>query len=163
MNMEKTNALYRESTLLLLETNIDDMNPELFPPLLKELLDQGAKDSWICPIVMKHGRPAVLLSVLCEESKRDALSERIFRETTTLGIRVQRIERLELSRELLPVETNYGQVQMKLGKDLRGELLNASPEFRDCERLGREKGVPRKEIYRAAEAAFRIRKDETKA
>jgi len=134
---------------LLMETNIDDMNPELYPEVEEKLLESGALDVFKTPIQMKKNRPGVRLSVICAEEDRRKLAEIIFRETTTLGIRVHRMEREKLDREKTLVETSAGPVEMKVGY-WKGERVNFSPEFESCKRLAGETGRPVKEIYREA-------------
>ena len=141
---------YVERTLIMLETNIDDMNPELFPPVMNALLRAGALDAWLTPIVMKQGRPAQMLSALCDPEDAPRLVSLLFRETSTLGVRQIPLKRLELMREIVPVETRYGMIGMKVGRDTSGEIVNSAPEFRDCERAAVEQNVPLKTVYSAA-------------
>lgn len=142
----------RELQLALIETNLDDMNPELLGYVMERLLEAGARDVYYTPIVMKKSRPATLVSVLCEPAQVDALSGLLFRETTTLGLRVSTVLRRCLAREWREVQTEYGAVRVKLGL-LDGEVINAAPEYEDCARLAREKGVPAKAVYEAARKA----------
>ena len=101
--------------LLLLETNIDDMNPQIYGYLYDRLFEAGAKDVWTVPIYMKKNRPGQMLSVLVSEDKKDICAGLIFRETTSIGIRVRRIEeRLEADRHIAKVETKYGMVSCKV-------------------------------------------------
>ena len=155
---------YLESDLVVIETNIDDMNPEFFPSVMNSLLESGAKDSWLTPIIMKHGRPAHCLSVLCSTEEIEKLIHLIFSETTTIGVRVLPSRRYELSREFVRVETAYGEVTVKVASDKSGTILNAAPEYRDCEKIARERGVPVKEIYRAAQILYaQVRKDSSQS
>ncbi len=142
----------REQQLALIETNIDDMSAELFGYVMERLLEGGALDVYFTPIVMKKSRPATLISVLCEPPLVDALSEMLFRETTTLGVRVTEVRRRCLDREWREVQTEYGSVRVKIGR-LNDEVLNIAPEYEDCARLAREKGVPVKAVYEAARRA----------
>lgn len=140
--------------VVVLETEIDDMSPQLFGPLTERLLAAGALDVYLTAIQMKKGRPGVLLTVLAEPAKREPLEALLFAETTTLGIRRQEWDRTTLSRESVSVETPYGPVRVKLGR--RGEqVLNAQPEFDDCLRTAEERNVPVKEVWAAALAAWR--------
>jgi hypothetical protein len=142
----------REQGLVLVETNIDDMSAELFGHLMERLLEAGALDVFYTPIVMKKSRPATLVSVLSEPPLVDALSDILFRETTTLGIRYSEVGRRCLDREWREVQTEYGAVRVKIG--LLGDgILNVAPEYEDCARLAREKGVPLKAVYEAARRA----------
>lgn len=140
--------------VVVLETEIDDMSPQLFGPLTERLLAAGALDVYLTAIQMKKGRPGVLLTVLAAPAKREALEALLFTETTTLGIRRQEWDRTTLGRESVSVLTPYGTVQVKLGR--RGEqVLNAQPEFDDCLRAAEQWKVPVKEVWAAALAAWR--------
>lgn len=142
--------------VLVLESEVDDMSPQLLGPLIDRLLAAGAKDAYLTPIHMKKGRPGILISVLADPERREALERLLFHETTTLGVRRQEWERTTLEREQVRVETVFGAVAVKLGR-LEGRVVNAQPEFDDCQRLAAEKGVPVKEVWAAALAAFRQR------
>jgi hypothetical protein len=145
--------------VVVLETEIDDMSPQLFGPLTERLLEAGALDAYLTPIQMKKGRPGVLLTVLVEPARREALEALVFAETTTLGVRRSVWDRTTLERESVTVETAYGKVRVKLGR--RGErVVNAQPEFEDCLRASGERGVPVKEIWAAALAAWRKERSE---
>jgi hypothetical protein len=146
--------------VLVLETEIDDMSPQLFGPLTERLLAAGALDVYLTAIQMKKGRPGVLLTVLSPPAQREALEGLLFAETTTLGIRRQEWDRTTLSRESVDVETPYGSVRVKLGR--RGEqVLNAQPEFDDCQKLAAARRVPVKEVWAAAVAAWRKEQSRT--
>ncbi|RME51340.1 MAG: nickel pincer cofactor biosynthesis protein LarC [Caldilineae bacterium] len=138
--------------LLLLETNIDDMNPELYGPVREHLTAAGALDVWTTAIGMKKGRPGVLLSVLAPAEKEADLARLILQETTTLGVRVHSVRRHTAERALRTVQTVYGPVRVKL-KLLDGQVHAAKPEFDDCLERAREMGVPVQIVYTAAEAA----------
>ncbi|MEA2557663.1 MAG: pyridinium-3,5-bisthiocarboxylic acid mononucleotide nickel chelatase [Actinomycetota bacterium] len=133
----------------LLETNIDDLNPELYPYVLERLFEGGAQDAWLTPIVMKKGRPAVTVSVLCSPARAEALRQVLFRETGTLGVRASTVEKAALERGSLEVRTGFGDVRVKLGV-LEGVVVTASPEFEDCVKLAREAGVPARDVYEQA-------------
>ncbi len=138
--------------VVLLETNLDDMNPELFDHIMQTLFEAGALDVFLQTFQGKKNRPGVLLSVLCHPHQTQHLSRIIFAETTTLGIRYKTMDRLCLDRESARVETPHGQLRIKVAK-LGGEVVNLSPEYEDCRRLALETGKPLKEVYAAAEAA----------
>lgn len=138
-----------EGCELIMETNIDDMNPEFYPVVEEKLLDAGAHDVFDSPVNMKKNRPGVKLTVICNEKDRAKLSEIIFRETTTLGIRIQEISRKKLDREFTTVETDLGKVEVKVGY-LNGEPVTCSPEFESCRDLAEEKGLPVKKVYQDA-------------
>jgi hypothetical protein len=139
--------------LAVLETNLDDMNPELFEHLMDRLFAQGALDVFYTPIVMKKSRPATLVSVLAEPERVEELGEVLFRESTTLGVRIQRVERRCLEREWVEVETEFGRVRVKVGRHGSGRVT-AAPEYEDCRKLALEHGAPLKAVYEAARAAF---------
>lgn len=153
MFLGEPTARPREQLLALIETNIDNMNPELFGHVMEQLFAAGALDVFYTPIVMKKSRPATLVSVLAEPPLVDTLSEILFRETTTLGVRVTDVARRCLEREWREVETEYGPVRMKIGR-LNDEVVNIAPEYEDCARLAGEKGVPIADVYQAAREAF---------
>lgn len=136
-------------TQTLLETNVDDLNPELYPYVLERLFEAGAQDAWLTPIIMKKGRPAVTISVLCDLARADAMRRLLFRETGTLGIRTSAVEKTALDRDWLDVRTDHGPVRVKLGM-LDDAVVTASPEFEDCVRLARESGVPARDVYEQA-------------
>jgi uncharacterized protein (TIGR00299 family) protein len=140
--------------VLVLEAELDDMSPQLCGPLMDGLLAAGALDAYFTPVQMKKGRPGLLVSVLAEPARREALEELLFAETTTLGVRRQEWERTVLEREVVPVQTTYGPVGVKVGRR-GGRLYNVQPEFEDCRRRAQERGVPIKEVWAAALAAAR--------
>ena len=141
-------------SLQLIECNIDDLNPELFPYVLDRLFAAGARDAWITPIVMKKGRPAQCLSVLCEKQLHSAIAEVLFVETTTLGLRTSEVQREELSRENRTVETEFGTIRIKVGFASAGVVANAAPEYEDCRQVAEKQGVALKVVYQAAMKAF---------
>jgi len=143
-----------EQHVVVIETNLDNMNPELFGHLMERLFEAGALDVFYTPIMMKKSRPATLISVLAEPTLVDELSGILFRETTTLGIRLREVARRCLDREWQEVETEYGRVRVKMGR-MGSEVITAAPEYEDCSRLAREQGVPAKAVYEAARAAFK--------
>ncbi len=140
----------QQAALVILETNIDDMNPQLYAPVIEKLLTAGAKDAWLTPIQMKKGRPATMLSVLAPASAEDVISELILRETTTLGVRVVPITRRhEADREFTTVRTEYGDVRAKM-KILKGKPIGISPEYDDCVSLAEKSDLPVRIIYEKA-------------
>jgi hypothetical protein len=144
---------YEEDASIVIETNIDDMSPQVYDYVIEKLMDQGAHDVYLSPIIMKKGRPAILLSVLADRSKSDALLDVIFHETTSIGVRIQEVGRKKLSREIREVDTLYGRVGIKVSK--RGnEILTVSPEYDDCRRIAEEKNVPLKKVIEEAKKEF---------
>lgn len=155
--MQEEEAVKAADNLLLLETNIDDMNPQIYGYLYDRLFEAGARDVWTTPIYMKKNRPGQMLSVLASEDKKDACARIIFRETTSIGIRVRRIEeRLEADRHLAKVDTKYGDITCKVSA-YGGHLINVAPEYEDCCRAAREKKVPLKLVQQEAMRAFEAR------
>ncbi|MBI3797997.1 MAG: nickel pincer cofactor biosynthesis protein LarC [Deltaproteobacteria bacterium] len=144
-----TSETPREEQLLVLETNIDDLNPELYEHVMERLFAAGARDVFLAPIQMKKNRPGMLLWVLGDIADRDKLSTILFAETSTLGIRSSVVTRVALRRESKEVVTPYGSVRVKLAYSPDGRV-NVAPEYEDCKRLAREKEVPLKLIYEAA-------------
>ncbi len=140
----------------MIESNIDDMNPEIYGYVMERLFDQGALDVFLTPVIMKKGRPATRISLLSPAGKEEALIRTLFLETTAIGVRRYRVERDKLHREVIPVETPYGEVPVKFGY-LGSETVNFSPEYEACRELANEKGVPLKQIYNEALRAARER------
>lgn len=145
----------QHETLNLVETNIDDMNPELFQYVMERLFDAGAVDVWFQPIQMKKNRPAVLLSALCSQEACAAVVTTLLCETTTLGARVSDIGRVALRRDCREVDTRFGAVRVKVAQWPERGLQRAAPEYDDVERLARQHGVPAREVYEAAVAGMR--------
>lgn len=143
-----------EDQVTVIETNIDDMNPEFYPPIMERLLGLGALDVALTPIIMKKGRPGTRLSVLAEEKDQERLTLALFEESSTLGVRFYPVRRRKLSRVEQPVPTPYGPVKVKVGLS-DGRPIQLAPELEDCYRLARERNLPLKEIYEAAQAAAR--------
>ncbi len=142
--------------ILVLEAEVDDMSPQLFGPLLERLLGAGALDAYLTPIHMKKSRPGVLITTLVNPVRREAIEGVLFSETTTLGVRRQEWDRTALERETITVPTPYGPIRVKLGRRA-GRVVNAQPEFDDCERAAEANGVPVKETFAAAIAGYRNR------
>jgi uncharacterized protein (TIGR00299 family) protein len=139
--------------VMVIEANIDDMNPQNFAYVTEKLLQAGALDVFTVPVQMKKGRPGQLLQVLAPSDDVDALSRVIFQETTTIGVRKYPADRTTLDREFVEVETEYGRVRIKVSK-FGGEVVNFAPEFDDCVRLARENNVPLKKVQAVAINAY---------
>jgi uncharacterized protein (TIGR00299 family) protein len=136
-------------SLLVLETNVDDLNPEIYEYVIERLFADGARDVYLVPIHMKKGRPGVLLSVLCDPERRDALAAILFAETSTLGVRIAPVSRIAVEREVREVECRYGRVRVKIGHAPNG-ARNVAPEYEDCKRLAAASGTPLKVVYQEA-------------
>jgi pyridinium-3,5-bisthiocarboxylic acid mononucleotide nickel chelatase len=149
-------AASESGRVLVMEAEIDDMSPQLYGPLLDRLLQAGALDAYLTPVQMKKNRPGTLVTVIAPPALRSAVEDVFFAETTTLGVRFQEWERTTLEREVVPVETPYGPIGVKVGRR-GGEVTNAQPEFEDCQRAASAHGVPVKEVWAAALSAWRAR------
>jgi pyridinium-3,5-bisthiocarboxylic acid mononucleotide nickel chelatase len=136
----------------VLETNVDDMDPRVWPTVLASLLNAGAADAWLVPIVMKKGRPAHTLAVLTPMGKRDALRRLIFELTSTIGVREVAVTRMALDRFWVPLPVTGGQVRLKVAHR-GGEVLHATPEFDDAAEVAAERSVPVRRVLEEAVAA----------
>ena len=141
--------------VVVLECEIDDMNPQIFGVLMDQLHEAGALDVFYAPIQMKKNRPGTLVTVIALPEHRAALSGIVFRETTTIGVRFRETDRERLEREHIDVETPLGTVRFKVARRAGEEvILNAAPEFGDCTRLAEEHGLPVKEVQGMATKAY---------
>lgn len=146
---EISEDLLESETITVIETNIDDMNPVSFQYLFERLFDAGALDVYTVPIHMKKSRPAVILKVLSKNENTAKLSEIIFEETSTFGIRHYQVIRKTLKRTTKKVKTKYGAVSVKIGK-LDGRIVSVSPEYEDCRRVAVREKIAFKDIYSEA-------------
>jgi uncharacterized protein (TIGR00299 family) protein len=136
---------YHEDTSIVIETNIDDMNPQVYDYVTDKLMQQGAHDVYLTPIIMKKGRPAILLSVLTDKAHEGAVLDTLFSETTSIGVRISEVGRKKLARELREIDTSYGKIRVKISR--RGdEVLTATPEYEDCRRIAEERKIPLKQV-----------------
>ena len=140
-------------TITLLETALDDLSPQLIAHVAERALTLGALDVMLTPVLMKKGRPGTLITLLCEEDHQPALARLLLTETSTLGIRISRQQRICLDRQHTSVPTPYGEIRIKTGS-LNNEELNAAPEFEDCRAAASSQGVPIKLVQQAAIAAY---------
>jgi pyridinium-3,5-bisthiocarboxylic acid mononucleotide nickel chelatase len=138
-----------ESEELLLETNIDDMNPQFFEPLSERLFAAGALDVWLTPITMKKGRPATVVSAIVPAERRAEVERALFVESTTIGVRATPVSRTRAPRRFETVTTRWGDVRLKL-RGWDGRVIGAMPEYDDCLRLSRASGAPVREIWAEA-------------
>ncbi len=122
---------YEEDTAILIETNIDDMDPRVYEYVMEKLLKAGALDVWLTPVIMKKSRPATTLSALAAPEKASAIVDIIMEETTTFGVRISETYRRKLAREFVEAELPGGKVRVKVGKR-RGKVLKAVPEYEDA-------------------------------
>ena len=130
----------------LMECNIDDMNPELYEGIVERLFEKGALDVYLTPIIMKKSRPAVTISILCDADHRRGIEEVLWLQTSTFGLRMNKITKFILRRDLSTVKTKYGDLSVK-NAYLRGERIKWKLEYEDAKRLAKEKGVSIKAIY----------------
>jgi hypothetical protein len=137
-------------SLVLLETNIDDMTPEIYGYIIDQLLEAGARDAFLTPVIMKKGRPGIKLTVLADLTTETKLKDIVFSETTTLGIRRMPVQRHIIDRREDTFETCYGPVRVKIAQ-VNG-IQRVTPEFDDCARIAREKGVPILDVYKAVQS-----------
>lgn len=142
-----------DESVLVIEANIDDMNPQLYGYFVEKALAAGALDVTCTAVQMKKNRPGLLVSVLVKPEFESALTRLLFAETTTIGVRIFQARRKVLDRQVLTVETAFGAVRIKVAR-LDGEIVNAAPEFEDCRRLADEKSAPLKDVMLAAQAAY---------
>jgi pyridinium-3,5-bisthiocarboxylic acid mononucleotide nickel chelatase len=136
----------------LIETNIDDMNPQLVTPLIDALLAAGALDAWATPILMKKGRPALTLSALTPPDAQAAVTTAFFENSSTIGVRTLPLGRTVLERSAGSVKTAYGKIAVKLSA-WQGRVLSATPEFEECRALAAAARVPVRTVLAAASAA----------
>ncbi|MBP1711894.1 MAG: hypothetical protein H6Q42_97 [Deltaproteobacteria bacterium] len=136
---------YDSDRAMILEANIDDMNPEFYGFLMERLFAERALDVSLSHLLMKKSRPGILLRVIAEERDAEKLTEVILKETTTLGVRSYPVTRKKLPREIKEMETKYGKIRVKISGDIRFQ-----PEYEDCRRVAMEKGIPIQEVYQEA-------------
>ena len=141
-------------TLTIIETNIDDMNPQAYGFVMERAFELGALDVFVVPAQMKKDRPGVLLTVLCNPATADAIIDMLLIQTTTLGVRYYEAKRRTLERAIETVDTEYGSVRIKVARD-GARTLHFQPEYDDCARLAVESGAPLLEVQAAANAAYR--------
>jgi uncharacterized protein (TIGR00299 family) protein len=133
--------------ITVIETNIDDMNPQIYEYVMEKLLKKGALDVFLTQVMMKKGRPGIKLTVICKEANVEGLIRIMLKETTTIGLRFYEVNRVVLQRETKLVDTEFGKVRVKFSK-LEGEILKAIPEYEDCKRIAKKLNIPLLEIMR---------------
>ena len=134
---------------MVIETNIDDMNPQFYDYVMEKLFEMEVQDVFLTPILMKKNRPATLLTVICHSEKLPSIVEFLLRETTTLGLRWHEEERARADRKILTLQTKYGEVHFKLAR-WEGRAINLSPEYENCKRLALKKRIPLKDVFEEA-------------
>lgn len=141
-----------KESVYVMETTIDDMNPEFYEYVIQKLIKAGALDAYVLPIIMKKNRPGALLTVLSRKNNLSKLSEIIFKETTTFGLRIYEGARQTLERKVKKIETKFGVIKIKIGY-LNGNAITLSPEYEDCKLVAEKCGRPLKDIYEAVKLA----------
>ncbi len=139
--------------IVVLECEIDDMNPQIFGPVMDQLYAAGALDVYFASVHMKKNRPGTLLTILARPEQREAFTRIVFRETTTIGVRHHEVTRERLEREIVAIQTPFGSVRFKIAR-LGGEIMNAAPEFDDCLAVAAERGLPVKDVQAIATKAY---------
>jgi pyridinium-3,5-bisthiocarboxylic acid mononucleotide nickel chelatase len=139
--------------IVVIECEIDDMNPQIFGSVMEQLYAAGAFEVYFAAVQMKKNRPGTLLTILARPDQRQALTAIVFRETTTIGIRYHEVMRERLDRESVAVQTPLGSIRFKIAR-LGGQVVNASPEFEDCLRIASERGIPVKDVQAIATKAY---------
>jgi len=135
-----------DNDIIVVETNIDDSTPELLGYTMERLLEEGALDVFFTPIQMKKNRPGVMVSFLCHHDQLDRLSGMLLVETSAIGLRYYRVDRIVMPRRVVEQQTEFGPVRFKQVIDADGKILRASPEYDDCRRIAREQGLPCRDV-----------------
>jgi uncharacterized protein (TIGR00299 family) protein len=142
---------------VIIECNIDDMNPELYDTLMDRLFAAGAHDVFFTPIIMKKSRPAVVVSVLCDGGRQKAMEDVLWLNSSTFGLRSYKVAKTMLRREMVKVKTKYGEVTIKRGY-LNGRIIKSKPEYDDCRKLAKENGISIQDIYESIHLTVRSKK-----
>src|SRR5437773_717993 len=148
---ETTEGAPGDETILQVETTIDDMSPQLYEPLVERLFEAEALDVFLQPVVMKRGRPGVVVTALCAPDRIDDLTRVLFEETSTIGVRWSEWRRTRLQREVVTLATAYGAIPFKVSR-LGARVVTVTPEFADVARIAREKALPVREVLDQARA-----------
>jgi len=146
---------YVSDEAVLIESNIDDMNPEFYDYIMEKLFSKGALDVFLTPIQMKKNRPAHMLSIIVYEQNLKEILEVLFSESTTLGVRLREIKRLRLAQQNFIAETKYGKIKVKVGM-FKGEIKNIAPEYEDCKKMAKQHQVPLKEVYEEVKKVIQL-------
>jgi hypothetical protein len=145
-DLPASGALPHESVIVI-ETNIDDMNPQIFEYVIEKLFKAGALDAYLTQIIMKKGRPALKLTVLCREDRKEDLIKIIFEETSTIGLRFYETKRKTLRREIKTIDTEFGKVRVKYSR-YNHDSLKATPEYEDCKKIAKKLKIPLMEVMK---------------
>jgi len=142
-----------DESLLMIETNIDDMSAQLFGHVMERAFELGALDCYLTPVQMKKNRPGTLVSILCQPDEREKFLEMLFAETTTIGARSYEVQRRALARQTVTVTTQFGPIDVKVAH-IKNGAVNAMPEFEQCRAAAQKAGVALREVKEAARAAY---------
>ncbi len=146
-------AEMQNETIAVIETNIDDMNPQVYEHVMEKLFAHGALDVFLTPVIMKKTRPGTLLTVLCRPQRKEALVDIVLRETTTIGVRFYEADRVTMQRQFRRIRTRYGAVRIKVSS-FGDRVIRSVPEYEDCRRLSQIAGVPLSEVVKEASRAL---------
>jgi uncharacterized protein (TIGR00299 family) protein len=135
----------KNQNLLIIETNLDDVSPEILGFVMEKAFESGALDCWFTPIQMKKNRPATLVSILCKKADKDKFIALLVRETPTLGLRIREIERVCLAREMTTIKTKFGEIPVKIAR-FDGKVVNIKPEFEILKEIARRENLPLREV-----------------
>jgi pyridinium-3,5-bisthiocarboxylic acid mononucleotide nickel chelatase len=155
--LQEQDSSHVEGRVGVIETTIDDATPELLSYVADRLLAAGASDVYRMPIQMKKGRTGMQLTILCSPEKAEILQKMIFAETTTLGLRYREEQKIILARSFVSVDTEWGAIQIKIGRLDSGEVVNSAPEFEDCRLIAERHSVPLKQVMQAAMTAYLLK------
>ena len=142
---------------VIIECNIDDMNPEFYDTLMERLFTASAHDVFFTPIIMKKSRPAVMISVLCDMGKQKLIEKVLWLNSSTFGLRSYKVVKSMLRRKTVKRKTKYGEITIKNGY-LNGRIIKSKPEYEECKRLAKENGVSIQDIYKSIRLAERTKK-----
>jgi len=149
-----SHGMYERDTVVQIETNLDDVNPQTYEYVMEQLFSRGALDVTLTPVMMKRGRPGIVLTCLGAPTQLDRILDVLFQETTTLGVRVREVMRQVLSRHVVSVRVTGGVVRMKIA-DVTRTTAKAAPEYLDCKRIAERTGCPLKDVMEEARGAYR--------
>ncbi|OQY59513.1 MAG: TIGR00299 family protein [Desulfobacteraceae bacterium 4572_88] len=136
-------------TVAVVETSIDDMNPQIWGYVTEKLLDMGVMDAFLSPLQMKKNRPGTLITVICSPEMVEKVAELLIRETTTIGVRWRMEQRIKAHRVIRTIPTQYGPIRFKMAQ-IGDEIVNLTPEYEDCKRVAIEKEIPLKQVMEEA-------------
>lgn len=151
----ETRSIMDTDEVVVLETHIDDMNPQIFDLVLDKAFEHGALDMWLSPIQMKKNRPGWQIGVICRPGSDAAIAELLLTETSTIGIRRRTESRWKASRRTMAIDTPFGKIRMKIA-EIRNRIVNISPEYDDCREAAIRSGVPLKTVMEAARHRFHL-------